>query len=152
MSTVHSFDDDPAPQSPAQIPPADPISQNFPEFPAGENDLSDKPLSDRQINAVYDLLSGKSLHEVAEEIGVDRRTLYNWRRDPRFIAELRYARRDLWQDAADQIRALIHPAIHVLSRELHNNYDRARFRAAATILRLSNLRSAVPVDDGGDDS
>ena len=131
---------------------AEPIPQNSPKFPNGENHAIDKPLSEQQLRACAAMLAGKSFTQVASEIGIDRKTLYHWRRDPEFIAELRKRRRELWQHAADHMRALLHPAIEVLAKDMNEGCEDERFRAAATILRLSNLRSAVPIaEEDGDD-
>jgi transposase-like protein len=100
-------------------------------------------LTDRQRLAIELLLVGKSLTTIAERVQVSPRTLFNWRRDEMFRVELERRRREVWDDAADRLRALIHPAIDVLEAEVHDEYDRSRVRAAGMILRFSDLRKHV---------
>jgi transposase-like protein len=100
-------------------------------------------LTDRQRVAIELLLAGKSLTTIAQQVQVSPRTLFNWRRDELFRVELDRRRRDVWDDAADRLRALVHPAIAVLEAEVHDEYDRSRVRAAGMILRYSDLRNHV---------
>ena len=72
------------------------------------------------------------------------RTLYTWRQDEDFRAELERRRHEVWDGAAERLRALVHPALDVLEEEVHDVYDRSRMRAAGMILRLADLRKCVP--------
>ena len=101
-------------------------------------------LSDKQRIAIDLLLQGKSQTAVAERVEVTRRTLYTWRQDESFRAELARRRRELWDGAAERLRALVHPALDVLEEEVHDEYDRSRVRAADMILRFAGLRKCVP--------
>src|SRR4051794_12958967 len=122
-------------------------SQDFPKLPIAADHLVEPVaqvsalLTDRQQAAIELLLLGKPTGEIAKAVGVDRRSLYNWRQDGDFRDELDRRRRELWRDAADRLAALVHPALDVLEKHLGDRYDRARFRAAATILRLADLRT-----------
>lgn len=117
-------------------------SQNFPELP-NSAECSDT-LTDKQRKAIELLLQGKSLAAVALSVEVTRRTLYTWRQDERFDAELFRRRRELWDGAAERLRAMVHPALDILEQELHTEYDRSRVRAAGMLLRLADLRKCVP--------
>ena len=124
------------------------ISQNFPKFPSGENHDCDNSLSEQQRAAIVLLASGKTYGAAAQAIGVDRRTLFNWRRDPAFADALRRFRHEAWHSAVDQLRALVHPALKVLTEELSAPNNRSRFRAAVAVLRAANIRSVAPrLDD-----
>ncbi len=101
-------------------------------------------VSDSQRIAIELLLAGKTLATVAERVQVDPRTLYRWRRDEAFRAELHRRRLELWNGAAERLRALVHPALDVLEQEVHDVYDRSRVRAAGLILRFADLRKCVP--------
>ncbi len=101
-------------------------------------------LSERQRAAIELLVAGKSLATVAEQVEIDPRTLYRWRRDETFRAALGRRRRELWDGAAERMRALIHPALDVLEEEVHDVYDRSRMRAVGMILRFTDLRKSVP--------
>jgi transposase-like protein len=100
----------------------------------GENDLSDK-----QRLAVDLLAAGRSIKDTAQGVGVDPRTIYRWRQHESFREELEQRRRELRSIASDRLSALLEPALDVLERQLNDRYDRARFRAAATILRLARV-------------
>jgi hypothetical protein len=116
-------------------------SQNFPEFPTAENHLSDK-----QRLAVELLAAGRSLTGTAEALGIDRRTLYNWRQDETFGQVLSERRREFRSVASDRLGALLEPALDVLEQQLKDRYDRVRFRAAATILRLARVGGSSRFD------
>src|SRR5262245_37601891 len=57
--------------------------------PPGGEAASEATLAERQVLALQLLLEGYSDTDVAREIGVDRRTIYNWRQSPDFAGELR---------------------------------------------------------------
>ncbi len=121
---------------------AEAASENFRKLPilAERSDT----LSDKQRTAIELLLLGKSLSAVAARVQITPRTLYTWRQDELFCEELDRRRRELWDGAAERLRALVHPALDVLERQLRDEYDRARVRAAGMLLRLADLRKCVP--------
>jgi hypothetical protein len=101
-------------------------------------------LSEAQRRAIDLLIEGKSQVKVAESVSVTARTLYNWMHDDDFRIALDARRRDLWATAAERLRAMLHPAIDVLEAQLSNPYEPLRIRAANALLRLTDLRKAVP--------
>jgi hypothetical protein len=132
--------------------PAPPTPQNepnsphdSPEFPTGENDLND--LNERQRAAIELLVLGQATGMAAKRLGIDRKTLFNWRQQPAFQRELRRRRDELCSEAGERIRGMLHPALDVLDEQLHDPYDRARFRAANTILKLANVTKACSEGD-----
>jgi hypothetical protein len=125
-----------------------PTSQNFPKPPNRNDSGDDNGLSLKQLNAIDSLLGGLAFGLAAEKAGVSRRTLYEWRHhDPQFQDELRKRRRMLWEGNIDRLRALLPNAISIVERDMRDRYDDARFRAASTLLRLANVRAAIPVDE-----
>jgi hypothetical protein len=52
-------------------------------------------------------------------------------------------RRELWSSAAERLRALVHPAIDVLEKQLTDTYEPTRICAAGVLLRLTDLRKAI---------
>jgi hypothetical protein len=130
-----------------------PASRNVPECPVLKNDLSNHPqndpdehLPDKQRAAIQLIIMGKSDTAAAKALDLDRRTIYRWRQDERFVAALEERRRALWADAADRVRALVHPSLDVMEQHLCDRYDRARFRAASTILRITNVGKAARME------
>jgi hypothetical protein len=119
-------------------------SQNFPNFPTAEKSSQQDEISlnQKQRAAIELLALGRSFVLTAKEVGVDRRTIFNWRKDDWFQSELRRRHQEIWGDAGDRIRMLVDPSIEVLCEHLNERYDRNRFRAANAILRLANLRQA----------
>ena len=128
----------------------DSTSRSFPQLPAAGDASDDNGLSDQQLIAIGALVRGKSFTEAAREAGVDRRTVFNWRRDPRFIEHLHETRRALWSRATEQLRAMVHPALDVLREQLAARYDRTRYRAAHVVLHLANIRKCVALIDDED--
>ena len=124
-------------------------SRNFPNVPNSADDFhnAEPNLDEKRRAAIEALLLGLNFCETARQINVDRRTLFNWRRQPQFREELSRRRRELWGDAGARLREMIHPALDVLDEHLTDNYDRSRFRAATAILRLAKLAPAAAEGD-----
>lgn len=117
---------------------SDSIPQDSPKFP-----IPAHALSEQQKAAIELLLLGRALTETAEAIGIDRKTLYNWRRERAFVDELDARRDELWGDAAARLRAMVNPSLDILEQDLANRHERARFRAATAVLRLADLRRTL---------
>jgi hypothetical protein len=97
------------------------------------------------------MLTGMTDLAIATQLGIDRRTLYRWRHEhDAFKEALHHRRRELWDGVVDKMRAMLEPSLQVLSEHLHDSLDRNRYRAAVSILRLSNVRGAIPVTDQDD--
>ncbi|HVT90145.1 MAG TPA: helix-turn-helix domain-containing protein [Tepidisphaeraceae bacterium] len=47
-----------------------------------------KPLAPRQLAAAALLLSGATVSNTAQQLGIDRRTILRWKKDPRFQSEV----------------------------------------------------------------
>lgn len=92
-------------------------------------------LDERQVRAVDLLAGGMALGEVAAELRIDRTTLYRWRREASFVAELNKRRAELWQVSTDRFRALLPRALDTLGQAI----DEGDWRAAATVLRLAGV-------------
>jgi hypothetical protein len=117
------------------------ISENFREFPVGEDGLNDK-----QLAAVELLSAGTGYAETARILQITSRTLYNWRQDELFQEALCERRRELWGRANDRVRALLGPAIDVMEQQLKEKYDRTRFRAASVLLRLAGMQKTLRME------
>jgi hypothetical protein len=118
-------------------------SHNVPECPTSADDLNqtDQPdLSVNQCAAIEMLAAGKNTTQVAHMLEVDRRTVYRWRQEDPFRRALVARRRQLWGEVTARLRGMVHPSLDELDKQLHERYDRARFRAATAILRLANLK------------
>lgn len=100
-----------------------------------------RSLNERQLAALELLLLGKSVGTVAQELKIDPKTLLRWRQDELFIETLEQRRAELFADAAERLRCLVHRSLDVLELQLSDRYDRARYSAAAAVLRLVRMRS-----------
>jgi hypothetical protein len=117
-----------------------------PPRPPGDGSCDADPidaLNDRHRFAIELLVRGKSPGSVAHAVQVNPKTLYVWRQREVFRDELARRRRELWSEVGDRVRGLIHPSLDVIEQHLADRYDRARLRAAATVLRIANLRKTL---------
>ena len=58
-------------------------------------------LDPRQLLAADRLAAGATDRQVADQLGVDRTSLWRWRQQPAFQTELARRREEVWNDAAD---------------------------------------------------
>ncbi len=105
-------------------------------------------LTQRQLAAIELLLLGKSDGQAAQTLGITRKTVWNWRHesDP-FKEELHKRRQALWAGIVDRMRSMLDPSLDVLHDHLTDSLDKNRYRAAVAVLRLSNVRQAIPVTE-----
>ena len=94
--------------------------------------LPDTGISTSQFRAIEMLLTGIPVTKVAQKLGIDRKTLYEWRKNPVFQAE--YNRRRLEaSDAMDQrLRRLSDKAVDVVEKHLNEG----SLQAATALLKL----------------
>jgi len=108
-----------------------------------ESDTLANGLNDKQLAAIDLLLAGKTIVSTAQAVGVSRQTVHVWLKDELFLEVRDNRRREMWDHAAERLRAMVHPSLNIVERELKNPYDRARWRAATAVLRLADLRKTV---------
>lgn len=123
-------------------PDATSTGQNWTELGAPANRLNDK-----QLACIDLILAGKTIVSISQTLGVVRQTIYNWREDEMFNEVLEQRRKAMWSEAAERLRAMVHPSLNIVERELKNPYDRARWRAATAVLRLADLRKTAAMDE-----
>jgi len=101
------------------------------------------PLTPIQSQVLSGLLAGRPVAAVARENGIDRSTIYHWRRDhPHFTFALDQARSRLQAALYDEVQDLVAQALEVLAELLHSPDDRIRLRVAQTLLRAANPMKA----------
>lgn len=97
-------------------------------------------LSEKQELALVLLLAGKSDAEAAGELGIDRSTVWRWRKtDSVFEAELNARRQSLWASYSDRLRILVPGALAVLERALESSDPIDSWRIALSILKAAGL-------------
>ena len=96
-------------------------------------------LSSQQERALDLLVAGRRDSEVADELGINRTTVWRWRTDDMaFQAALNDRRHDAWNAAIEQLRGLVAPALESLAEELEGP---RRLRAAIAILEIAGFKS-----------
>ena len=114
-------------------------------FRSFRNDLSEK-----QKRAVDLLLRGLSDQEVGAQLGVDRGTIFRWRKTIAFARELDRQRKILWQQSAAQLQSLVQPALDILRAQLTDTDPKVRMRAAAVLLRFATPSRLAPASLGAE--
>jgi hypothetical protein len=77
--------------------------------------LQHNELSPRQMAAVHLMLHGQSDLQVAQQLGVDRTTVFRWRtRMKAFAMELERQRQGMYHRSIDRLHAMLEPALKVL--------------------------------------
>jgi hypothetical protein len=84
-------------------------------------------LTDQQRNAMDLILAGLNDRQVAEQVGVHRVTVTNWRLyDPQFQLALNNRRAQLWAGGTDVIRTVLPEALESLREQLRSHPNRGR--------------------------
>lgn len=99
--------------------------------------LDRENLDERQEQAILLLVEGKTMNEVAAEVGVNRTTIYRWKTgDALFIAELNRLKQSLWEAGESLVLAARAEAIMTAVALLAHEDVGVRLRAIDAILRL----------------
>jgi hypothetical protein len=99
-----------------------------------------RQLSQEQMNAIENLLLGKSDRAAAETVGVSRQTICEWRNhDPLFIAELNRQRSELWSEAHQRLKSMANRALDAVELQLDSGDPKASLAAARFILQGTRL-------------
>jgi hypothetical protein len=95
-----------------------------------------KPLSIAQEAALDLLLAGQNDRETSEAVGVDRMTVWSWRREhPLFMATLERRRAEIWGTACERLRSLISKAVENLAGQV----EAGSVRASIELLKCVGL-------------
>ena len=95
---------------------------------------SKKKLSNKQLRAIPQLVSSKSVSEAAELAGVGRQTIHRWMNDPAFKEEYERQRDEMARYARSGMRALMYKALTVQAERLDSDDPKERARAAQDIM------------------
>jgi hypothetical protein len=105
---------------------------------AARNALAANRLTPQQTQAIELLLRGLSGAQVAEEVGVDRGTIFRWRRSSLFAEILGKLRMQAWEQSAQRMQSLIDPALDLLNETLKSDDRKLALRAAGMVLRTAS--------------
>lgn len=97
--------------------------------------------------ALQRFVAGRNTTEIAEELGVDRITVWRWRREPEFAEELANIQQQILSDVHDQVLASALKSIGVIVeiRDDEKQSGFTRLRAAVAILELLGRHKGSPV-------
>ena len=98
-----------------------------------------------QERAIHLLMSGKTDKKVAEDLGLARQTVTNWRNhDSVFIARLNAERKALWSANQERLRSLVFRAVGILESSLESENERIRQSSAVQILKMYGQQKVTP--------
>lgn len=103
-------------------------------------------LTARQIQAATLMASGEPVATVADTVGVNRSTLYDWAKLPPFYCYVNYLRRTARQTAENSLFSLVSDAVGVVRECLTSPDDKTRLNAAKYV-----IDSVSKIQVGGDD-
>ena len=96
-----------------------------------------KPIGEKEELALTLILKGRKDTEIAEELGINRVTLYRWKKyDERFMQELEDRRAMPRQQTEDSILELSESAIEAIKDALKDSDTKIRLQAAKLVLGM----------------
>lgn len=108
---------------------------------------SAKPLDPVQMRAVALLAAGTGVFDTAEALDIDQSTLWRWRREPQFQAELSAKVGEVARDLTARVADRLPRAFAVLDEALESTNEGTKLRAAMAIIdahsRLLESRSGM---------
>lgn len=105
---------------------------------AARNALAAQTLTPQQTQAIELLVRGMSGPQVAAEVGVDRGTVFRWRRSSLFAEILGNLRMQAWEQSAQRMQSLIDPALDLLQQTLGGDDRKLALHAAGMLLRTAS--------------
>jgi len=112
-----------------------------------QQNSTDSTLTPKQLEVIGPLASGASVTEAAEMAGVDRTTIYLWRKDTDFEAALTSVRLEYADTMRAQLRELVDDAVKAVRDMLQIPDSPAgiRLKAALTVLHSVGALAEDPV-------
>ena len=94
-----------------------------------------------QEKAIQLLMTGRSDQSVADELGIARQTVNNWRHnDAVFAARFNAERQALWSTHREKLRSLVSQAVDVLAEDMAATLEpKLRQSAAIRVLKAVSL-------------
>ena len=72
------------------------------------------------LKAIAFYMQGHSKEEVAAYVGVHRRTIYRWFRNPNFVSEIVRSQREMLATVNRSVRPMLSKAVGILKEELED--------------------------------
>jgi hypothetical protein len=93
-----------------------------------------KPLSMAQLNAIEWLMQGHTEQETGDQVGVNRETVWHWRKEhPIFMAALEQRRSEVWRQAQERLRAMASKACENIAAAVESGSLKASFEVLKAI-------------------
>ena len=113
-----------------------------------------KELDTRQLKAIELLASGETIRVVADSVGVNRKTIYDWLKKENFKAELDRQVKELKSNVEKKLLSNVNPFLDELTKiALYSESDKTRLDAITyCINRLVGTPTKVQQDITGEDT
>ena len=113
-----------------------------------------KELDNRQLKAIELLASGETIRVVADSVGVNRKTIYDWLKKENFKAELDRQVKELKSNIEKKLLSNVNPFLDELTKiALYSDSDKTRLDAITyCINRLVGTPTKVQQDITGEDT
>ena len=113
-----------------------------------------KELDARQLKAIELLASGETVRVVADSVGVNRKTVYDWLKKENFKAELDRQVKELKSNVEKKLLSNVNPFLDELTKiALYSDSDKTRLDAITyCINRLVGTPTKVQQDITGEDT
>lgn len=113
-----------------------------------------KELDTRQLKAIELLASGETVRVVADSVGVNRKTVYDWLKKENFKAELDRQVKELKSNVEKKLLSNVNPFLDELTKiALYSDSDKTRLDAITyCINRLVGTPTKVQQDITGEEA
>lgn len=113
-----------------------------------------KELDTRQLKAIELLASGETVRVVADSVGVNRKTVYDWLKKENFKAELDRQVKELKSNVEKKLLSNVNPFLDELTKiALYSDSDKTRLDAITyCINRLVGTPTRVQQDITGEET
>lgn len=113
-----------------------------------------KELDTRQLKAIELLASGETVRVVADSVGVNRKTVYDWLKKENFKAELDRQVKELKSNVEKKLLSNVNPFLDELTKiALYSDSDKTRLDAITyCINRLVGAPTKVQQDITGEET
>ena len=113
-----------------------------------------KELDTRQLKAIELLASGETVRVVADSVGVNRKTVYDWLKKENFKAELDKQVKELKSNVEKKLLSNVNPFLDELTKiALYSDSDKTRLDAITyCINRLVGTPTKVQQDITGEET
>lgn len=100
-------------------------------------------LTEKKINAITLILSGKNKTEIAKILGISRPTLYDWLKDREVIENMNNQREELLQSGNEKLMSRLNIYLDVLHKLATTSTDK-RTQATCAIYLTDRILGKVP--------